>query len=230
MSTFKKMLSLAIVFLILFAAFTLMVMKYDVQAIGPEGSSIGFATINGAVDSMILRMDIFDKITDAIRLVCYAVCVLFAALGIYQFIKRKNVLKVDAEIIAMGVNYVVLFATYFLFEIVTINFRPILEDGELKASYPSSHLLAAIVILTTACMVLAKKKLFTKVARIIIYSIAGVMCVVTAAGRLICKAHWFTDIFAAIILSGFFVFAYLAVITLIYEKKEQKNKKYRSNI
>ena len=228
MSTFKKLAAISAAFLILFIIFTVSLTLFDVQPIGPENSSVGYSSVNGAVNSMILQIDVFDLITDVIRLLCYAVCGVFAVIGVYQLIKRKSLFRVDADILAMGVCYIVLFATYILFELITVNYRPVLEDGVLKGSYPSSHLLAAVVILVTACIFIGERKLLSKQLRIAAYVLSGIFCLLTAAGRLICKAHWFTDIFGALILSGFFVFAYIAALDYINSGKTLKNGKYRS--
>ena len=48
MKTGKKFLWLSLVFFLLFAAFTAIIMTVDVQPIGPEGTSVGLATFNGA--------------------------------------------------------------------------------------------------------------------------------------------------------------------------------------
>ena len=44
----------------------------------------------------------------------------------------------DAEGAVLGVFYVVVLAVYLLFEKVVINYRPVLIEGVLEASYPSS--------------------------------------------------------------------------------------------
>lgn len=49
-----------------------------------------------------------------------------AKLDLSQWVERKSFLKVDLSILALGGFYFVVMAMYFLFEIVVINYRPVL--------------------------------------------------------------------------------------------------------
>ena len=70
----------------------------DVQAIGPEGFSVGFATVNGAFHALTgLHMTLY-VITDWLGLVPALMALGFVVLGLVQLIKRKSPLKVDRDI------------------------------------------------------------------------------------------------------------------------------------
>ena len=58
--------------------------------------------------------------------------------------KRKSLLKVDYDIILLGVYYILIILAYLMFEIIPINYRPILINGVMESSYPSSTTLLVL--------------------------------------------------------------------------------------
>ena len=59
----KKSLYITIGFFAAFIIYTILTMLVDVRPIGPEGSSVGFAAINGPVHDALPYSETFDKIT-----------------------------------------------------------------------------------------------------------------------------------------------------------------------
>ena len=57
----------------------------------------------------------------------------------------------------LGGFYIVVMAMYLLFEEVVINYRPVLIDSNLEASYPSSTTMLALCVLPTAMMQLKSR-------------------------------------------------------------------------
>ena len=53
-------------------------------------------------------------------------------------IQRKSLFKVDYDILVLGIYYIIVIFGYLIFEMIPINYRPILIDGFMEASYPSS--------------------------------------------------------------------------------------------
>ena len=101
-------------------------------------------------------------------------------------------------------------AVYFLFETVVINYRPVLIDGYLEASYPSSTTMLVMCVIPTAIMqfkVRIKNKLLQK---IIIFTLAA-FTVFMVIGRLVSGVHWFTDIVGGAILSAGLVTLYSGI-------------------
>ena len=128
----------AISFLVAFVLWTVLVRIVDVKVIGPNGSKVGFATINGFFHKLTGVHLWLYVITDWLGLVPIAVMLVFAGVGLFQWIKRKSLFKVARSILLLGVFYIVVFLAYILFEFLVINYRPILINGVLEASYPSS--------------------------------------------------------------------------------------------
>ena len=130
----KKQLLVALCLLASFVLWTVLVCTVDVQRIGPLDSAVGLASLNGPVRDLVgVRMPLYT-LTDWLGLVPIATAMGFAILGLVQWIKRKGLLRVDRDILALGVFYVAVMAVYLLFETVTVNTRPVLIDGRLETS------------------------------------------------------------------------------------------------
>lgn len=194
-----------------FALWTLAITKMDVQPIGPQGSLVGFATINRFVHQLTGVHKLLYTVTDWLGLVPVAFGFGFAILGLAQWIRRKSILKVDGSILALGVFYVVVVAAYLLFESVVINYRPVLIEGRLEASYPSSTTLLVLCVMPTASMQLHSRIQNPMLCKIVRMAIAAFI-VFMVAGRLISGVHWLTDIIGGILLSGGLVMMYDSVL------------------
>lgn len=180
--------------------YTILVKYIDVQAIGPKDSLVGFATINKFIFNLTGVNMVWYSITDWLGFVPLIIAFIYAMIGLVQMIKRKNILKVDKEILGLGVFYIIVIGLYILFETYIINYRPTLMDGILEASYPSSHTLLSVCICGSSLMInkyLFKNKNFFKAENII--SILSILVIVI--GRFISGVHWFTDIIGAILIS-----------------------------
>ena len=127
----KKKFCIALGLLGAFALWTIAINRIDVQAIGPQGSTVGFATLNGFVHNFTgVHMQLYT-ITDWLGLVPVAFGFGFTLLGLTQWVKRKNILKVDRSILILGAFYIVTLAAYLFFESYVINYRPVLIEGYL---------------------------------------------------------------------------------------------------
>ena len=206
----KKMLVWGTSLLTMFVLWTVLVRFVDVRAIGPDGSSVGFATLNGFVHELTGVNWLLYTVTDWLGLVPIAVALGFAILGLVQLIKRKSLWKVDYTILALGVYYIVVMAAYVFFEMVVINYRPTLIDGHLEASYPSSTTMLVMCVMPTAAMQLnvrIKNTVLRRCAIIAIVAFTAFMVI----GRLISGVHWITDIIGGALLSAGLVAMYDAL-------------------
>ena len=203
----KQVLVLGISLLVTFVLWTVLVRFVDVQTIGPRETMVGFATMNGYVHNLIGVNTSLYIITDWLGLVPIAVALGFAILGIMQLIKRKSLLKVDDSILTIGVFYIVVILIYIFFETVVINYRPILIDGYLEASYPSSTTMLVTCVMPTAVIELKERIKKTLLRRCVIVAIItfSAFMVVT---RTLSGVHWITDIIGGAILSAGLVVTY----------------------
>ncbi|MBR5261318.1 MAG: phosphatase PAP2 family protein [Oscillospiraceae bacterium] len=203
----RKTLCIATFFLAAFALWTAAVRFIDVQPIGPRGSFVGFAAANALFHHLTgVHMSLY-VITDWLGLVPVAFALGFALLGLVQWIKRKNILKVDFSILILGGFYIVVFAAYILFEEFVINYRPVLIEGYLEASYPSSTTLLVMSVMPTAAMQLRsriKSRAFSRCLIIAIYAFTTFMVI----GRLVSGVHWLSDIIGGALLSAGLVMLY----------------------
>ncbi len=206
----KKRLMIAAGFLAAFVLWTIAVKYVDVQPIGPEGSIVGFATMNSFVHSLTGVHWTLYTITDWLGLVPIAVCFGFGVLGLVQWIQRKKVTKVDRNILALGGFYIVVMVAYVLFEYVVINRRPVLIDGFLEVSYPSSTTMLVLCVMPTAMLQL-RTRINNKAAKCIVLSVLAVFTVFMVIGRLISGVHWVSDIIGGILVSAGLVTMYMAV-------------------
>ena len=206
----RKSLIFGIIFIAAFFVWTLLVRFVDVQQIGPNGSSVGFATLNGAFRDFIgVNMSLY-VITDWLSLVPVGIALGFAMLGFIQLIKRKRLTRVDFSILALGGFYVVVISIYILFEMIDINYRPVLINGYLERSYPSSTTVLVMCIMLTSIMQL-KNRIKNKVAR---WSIIGVMIAFAffmVIGRVLSGVHWITDIIGGALISAGLALIYHSV-------------------
>lgn len=203
----KKYLYLSFSMFVLFVIWTALLCFVDRKAIGPRESVVGFSTLNGFVHKLIGTNMWLYNATDWLGLVPIAVCFAFAIYGAVQLIKRKSLYKVDYSIKALGLFYVAVAIAYVLFEYVVINHRPVLINGILEASYPSSTTLLVLCVMPTAALQLCsriKGKKLCLCVRIVLISFTAFMVI----GRLVAGVHWITDIIGGVLLSTGFVAMY----------------------
>ena len=196
-----------------FVLWTVAICFVDVRAIGPQGSSVGFAGINGFIHNLTgVHLGLYN-ITDWLGLVPIFVCIGFGILGLVQWIKRESICKVDYDILVLGGFYIVTIAAYLLFESVVINYRPVLINGYLEVSYPSSTTMLVMCVMPTAVMQFSsriKNKVLRNIIAVAIIAFIAFMVI----ARLISGVHWFTDIVGGALLSAGLVMMYHSLNSL----------------
>ena len=145
----KKSLFSGLIFISLFTIWTFLIQLVDVQNIGLNNSNVGFATFNTWFHSLTDVNFTLYNITDWSGLVPIFICMIFAMLGLVQLIKRRSLIKVDLDIIILGIYYIIVIFGYLIFEMLPINYRPILINGFIEASYPSSTTLLVLSVMPT---------------------------------------------------------------------------------
>lgn len=213
MNNKKRNFLISGILLLIAITFTILVKVVDVKQIGVNNSSIGFATLNQFIFETTGVNMIWYHITDWLGLIPVFMAIVYAFIGLIQFIKRRSIFKVDKEIILLGLYYIIVIALYVFFEKVIINYRPILMNGFLEASYPSSHTLMTICICGSS--ILINKKLFNnKITKVINY-LSIIIITITVVGRLISGVHWFTDIIGCILISSGLLMTFYSLLSII---------------
>lgn len=210
MKIYKNRLYISAAFLGAFVLWTAALYFVDVQPIGPDGSLVGFGTVNGYVHSLTGVHFALYTVTDWLGLVPIAVCAVFGVMGHAQLVKRKSLQKVDRDIIVMGIYYVAVIALYLLFEAVTVNCRPVLINGVLEASYPSSTTMLVMCVMPTAAMQ-AEKRIKNSMLKKCAVAAAYAFAVFMVTARFVSGVHWFSDIVGGVLLSAGMVMLYSAL-------------------
>ena len=198
--TRERDLLAGIVLVAAFALWTVVIRLIDVQNAGPLGSEVGFATINVWFHRLTGVHMLLYTITDWLGLVPIIICMCFGVLGLVQLIKRRSLLTVDSDILLLGAYYVLVILCYLLFEMVPINYRPILIDGNLEASYPSSTTLLVLSVMPTL-KYQADRRIANPMTRKAITAFVFAFSSFMVIGRLISGVHWATDIVGSVFLS-----------------------------
>ena len=212
--TRKRDLLAGIVLVAAFALWTVAIRLIDVQNAGPLGAEVGFATINVWFHRLTGVHMLIYTITDWLGLVPIIICMCFGVLGLVQLIHRRSLLKVDSDILLLGAYYVVVILGYLLFEMMPINYRPILIGGNLEASYLSSTTLLVLSVMPTL-----KYQSERRIAKPVMRKAIAVFVIVFSAfmvlGRLIAGVHWATDIVGSVFLSSglFMIYRFMADYT-----------------
>ena len=214
----KKSLLMGSISLAMFAVWTVLILTVDVQPLGQNGTSIGFATFNCWFHHFTrVNMAIYT-ITDWMGLVPVVICLIFAGIGLVQLIERRSLFRVDADIMTLGAYFVIVFLAYAIFEIIPINYRPILIEGRMEASYPSSTTLLVLSVMPALVEQIQRRFSDIRVKQItMIAAIAFSVFMVT--GRLISGVHWFTDIVGGELLSAGLFKLYKAAVMLALKER-----------
>ena len=212
----KRLLFLGVTFVITFAIWTLLIQVVDVQPFGQNGTDIGFATFNCWFHKLSgVHMTIYT-ITDWLGLIPLVVCMIFGGIGFVQLVKRRSLFKVDYDIIFLGIYYVIVIFGYLIFEMIPINYRPILIEGFMEASYPSSTTMLVLSVMPTLVFQV-NRRLKNTVVKKIISILTIIFSAFMVIGRLVSGVHWFTDIVGSIMLSAGLFYIYKAVVLLYYK-------------
>lgn len=200
----------AFFFLAVFLLWTMAVAAVDVQAIGPDGSSVGLAGLNGFFHGLTgVHLGLY-LLTDWLSLIPFLFVLGFGILGLVQWVRRKSLWKVDRSILTLGRYYLLTGAVYGFFEKCVINYRPVLMEGVLEASYPSSTTVLVICVMVTG-MIQLEKRIRNPRLRKWISVLVAAFTVFMVVGRLLSGVHWVSDIIGGILLSSGLVMLYAAL-------------------
>ena len=218
--TNKRNLYITAALFILFVIFTFAVSVIGVDAVGPEGTSVGFASLNQKFAQSHDYSSVWYAVTKILGVIAILICVFFAANGVLQLVSGKSLKKVSPKLLVLAGLYVAVLVFYVVFNKIVINYRPVLEaDGSLEASYPSSHAMLAVCVFISAIIQIMTGKGSEKFKKIVCV-VLGVFTVIMVIGRLLSGVHWLTDIIGGVILSAALLMAYYTALRSIYPAEE----------
>lgn len=214
----KKLFIAGIILIIIFIIWTILVQNVDVQSVGVNGTNIGFATINIWFHKLTGENMAIYYITDWMGLIPILSCMIFGVVGFIQLIKRKSLLKVDLDIIFLGIYYIVVILAYLFFEMIPINYRPILIEGTMEVSYPSSTTLLVLSVMPTVSFQ-NHRRIKNITIRNVIYIFIVLFSLFMVIGRTVSGVHWITDIIGSVIFSVGLYLIYNSSVMMLDKKK-----------
>lgn len=218
----KKLIA-GVALLATFAVWTVLIQCIDVQPIGPYGTNVGFATLNAWFHRATgVHMAVYT-ITDCLSVIPLAICLGFAGMGTVQAFTRKGLRHIDSDILILSAYYASIAAAYLLFEANPINYRPILIDGTMESSYPSSTTLLVLGVMPTIAHQARRRsnnELLTKITS----AFAIAFSVLMVVGRLVAGVHWITDIVGSALLASGLFMMHLCAVSLADEHNGLKRK------
>ena len=218
---FKSPIFISLILFVLFVLWTVTVKFVDVRPIGPHGSSVGLSTFNEWCYSLFgTNFDLYI-LTDWLGLVPIAIMLGFAVLGLVEWIKRKNILKVDYTILVLGGFYILVATVYIFFEAAVVNYRPVLINGYLEASYPSSTTMLVLTVMPSE-MIEIHRRAKKKCVKSLVLFASLFFTLFMVVGRLVSGVHWITDIVGGALISASLVTLYAGVCGLEKNIKERE--------
>lgn len=222
----KSYLYKALAFFIVFLCFIPAVKFIDVKRIGPQESEVGLAALNGFVKNLLGFHQVWYDITEFLGIIAILVAAGFALLGLYQLIKNKSFKKVDSDLYLLCAAYVTVMFAYVVFEVIIINYRPVILEEGLEASFPSSHTMLALVIMGTAIYQF-QYRIQNQSLRHAAIVISLLMIGLIVIGRVLAGVHWFTDILAGLCLGMSIVFVYAGLLEdMLGRRRKRKVRRF----
>ncbi len=211
----KNILIVSVVLFALFFVFTVLVATVDKAAGKVAGTEIGFSRLNLAFFNATHKNGEISngwyKLTEILGYLALIEAAGFAAYGVAQLIMRKSLKKIDKDLFVLAAAYALLAIFYVAFEKIVVNYRPVLENGEIAASYPSSHTMLTLTIAGSGIFML-RRRMTCRPALISAETLSGAVMLVMAVGRLLSGVHYFTDILGGVLLSAAIVTLFAAFL------------------
>ena len=151
----------------------------------------------------------WDKATDIMVYTALLAFAIFGVLGLYQWITRKSLRKVDKPLLMLLVPCIMVLITYIIFDhIFVLNVRP---DGSGEPSFPSTHTMLVATIFPCIAIILPNYiKQKSLVAFLDLVMLAFVILV--PIGRVLANKHWVSDVIGGLIFSAIFAGIYLFLV------------------
>ncbi|MBO4839059.1 MAG: phosphatase PAP2 family protein [Lachnospiraceae bacterium] len=181
--------------------FTLLIKLVDVRNAGVAGTPLGFAGINTAVHDALGTSSFWYTVSKVLGICAILTALFFAGMGLWQWYRRKSLKEVDRVFFVLAALYVLVVILWKGFDVLALNYRPVLENGVPEPSYPSTHTLLGVVLFCSAVpMIMTYMKRGTLRNILALCAIAAAFLTVLA--RFLSGVHWFTDIIGGLLISA----------------------------
>lgn len=191
------------IFFLAFIIFTILVKTVDVDYYF-NNTYVGFHHINYQFGNFVTnfgKYDAMSKFSDIILYLSFGYVAILFVFALIELIKNKSFKKLNLNYYVLLGAYISVVIFYLVFEVVKVNYSPASVVGDLKASYPSSHVFigAMFYLLNTytAMKLLNPEKEWIKP---LVFIATGIICLLLVFTRAMSAKHWLTDIIASIIL------------------------------
>ena len=161
----------------------------------------------------------WELITNIILILSLITLGIFAVIGLYQWITRKSIKKVDKQIRWMPLPLALMTITYFIFDkLLVVNVRP---NGSGESSFPSTHSMIVATIFFMVTIILPKY-IKSKKLRIVLELLMFIGISLTCTGRVLANLHWPLDVIGALVFAFIFTEIYYQIIKKKKDKKKAK--------
>jgi undecaprenyl-diphosphatase len=126
----------------------------------------------------------------------------------------KSLFKVEKKLVILGAFIGAMFAIWIAFDkFLVINNRPVLVDGNIEPSYPSTHIMIVTFTLLSSCFYINKNKN--------IYW-GAILCIALCfIFRLLSGMHWVSDCIGGILAGFILYYGYLYTCEKISTEKRE---------
>lgn len=212
-----KWISYSVMFFALFVSFTLLVALSCRKPLVLGEKQITANSIDLLCFSLITSHTFWFVLTEIIGYLALFIAFCVSIYGVFSWIKTKSIKRINPLVLASLIAFVITVLFYVAFEFIPINYRPILIDGNLEKSYPSSHSLLIVVVSLTLKDILSEK-IANKKIRIAINVVLIILILFTLIGRILCARHWVSDVIGGALLGLSIYYAFKAMAETFWNK------------
>ncbi len=210
--------------MIVFILFTVLVKavdtgKTEVKVVAADGTfatgeeiSVGFSKLNIAASDALGYSGTWYKLSKYLGYVCILAGGALCLWAVWQAVSRRGIRNIDRDLSCFCLLMIAMLFFYLLFEVLKLNWRPVILKEGLEASYPSTHTLLAVCAAGGAAIFLSRLKIRRelRLAGIAVLCFVGFMTVLC---RLLSGVHWVTDVLGGVILGASLLQLYRTLLT-----------------
>lgn len=183
--------------------FTILVSFVDVKIFNVTNTKIGLYSLNKIFLVNSINSNYINIISNGIFLICLLVIILMLLLITFEYFKTK---KINKNNLNFFIHFLIMVLIWIIFDkILIINYRPILINGNIEGSYPSTHVMVSTFVLLFLSDQL--KKIFKNDK--IFYIISIGLIIIQSISRILLTMHWFTDIIGGLLIGCLLFFTFL---------------------